>query len=63
VSPLWGHLAGVFTVLLMAAFIGVWIWAWLPRHRRPFGRLARLPMEDGAAGPDGVIPQAGEERR
>jgi cytochrome c oxidase cbb3-type subunit 4 len=47
----------------MAAFLGVWIWAWLPRHRRPFGRLARLPMEDGAAGPDGVIPQAGEERR
>ena len=57
------YIPGDIIKCLMAAFLGVWIWAWLPRHRRPFGRLARLPMEDGAAGPDGVIPQAGEERR
>jgi len=65
VNPVWGHVAGVFTVLLMAAFIGVWAWAWLPRHRRAFGRLARLPMEDGAAGPGDSMPPAGEvgERR
>ncbi len=62
-NPLWGHAAGVFTLLLMAAFIGIWIWAWRPRHRRTFGQLARLPMEDGAAWPDEVIPIGDEETR
>ena len=45
-SPVWGHAAGVFTVLLMAGFLGIWIWAWLPRHRRTFSELAHLPVED-----------------
>jgi len=45
-NPLWGHLVGVFIVVMMAAFIGIWAWAWLPRHRRAFNELARLPMED-----------------
>lgn len=45
-SPAWGHAVGVFTVLLMSTFIGVWVWAWLPRHHGTFGRLSRLPMED-----------------
>lgn len=45
-NPLWGHVAGVFIVLMMLAFIGIWIWAWLPRHKRSFGELARLPMQD-----------------
>lgn len=48
-SPLWGHMVGVFIVVLMAAFIGIWVWAWLPQHRRAFNELARLPMEDDAA--------------
>lgn len=62
-NPLWGHLAGVFTVLLMVAFIGVWIWLWLPRHRRTFGSMARLPMEDEARSDDTIPPVTGEERR
>ncbi len=45
-NPLWGHLAGVITVILMLVFIGIWIWAWLPYHRPTFDALARLPMED-----------------
>lgn len=48
-SPLWGHMVGVFIVVLMVAFIGIWVWAWLPQHRRAFNELARLPMEDDAA--------------
>ncbi|MCP5328196.1 MAG: cbb3-type cytochrome c oxidase subunit 3 [Sinobacteraceae bacterium] len=31
---------------MMTGFIGIWIWAWLPRHRRQFDQLAQLPMED-----------------
>ena len=58
-----GHLAGVFTVLLMAGFIGVWIWLWLPRHRRTFGSMARLPMEDGPRSDDTIPPTAEEARR
>jgi cytochrome c oxidase cbb3-type subunit 4 len=66
-SPLWGHLAGVFILLMMAAFICIWAWAWLPRHRRAFHALAALPMEDQGAGAtrpltDGDTP-AGRTRR
>ena len=46
-SPLWGHIAGVVTVVVMLAFIGIWIWAWLPYHKPEFDVLAALPMEDG----------------
>ncbi len=45
-NPIWGPIAGAFIVLMMLAFIGIWIWAWLPYHKRSFDELARLPMED-----------------
>ena len=45
-SPLWGHLIGVVTLVLMLVFIGIWAWAWLPYHKRAFDTLAKLPMED-----------------
>jgi len=53
-NPVWGHVAGVFIVLMMLAFIGIWIWAWLPRHKRSFGELARLPMQDRDDDDDGT---------
>ena len=45
-SPFWGLLAGVITVIVMLAFIGIWVWAWLPHHRRTFDALAKLPLAD-----------------
>ncbi|HKE94641.1 MAG TPA: cbb3-type cytochrome c oxidase subunit 3 [Povalibacter sp.] len=45
-SAAWGHLIGVLTVMIMLAFVGIWVWAWLPYHKRDFDRLARLPMSD-----------------
>ena len=45
-SPAWGHVVGVITVILMLSFIGIWIWVWNGRHRRKYEALARLPMED-----------------
>lgn len=50
-SPLWGHIAGIVTLLLMILFIGIWVWVWLPHHKRKFDDLAKLPMEDGGDGP------------
>ncbi|MEO8857852.1 MAG: cbb3-type cytochrome c oxidase subunit 3 [Burkholderiaceae bacterium] len=51
-NPIWGPIAGVFIVLMMLAFIGIWIWAWLPYHKRTFNEMARLPMSDEDGGPD-----------
>lgn len=49
----WGHAVGIITLILLIAFVGVWIWAWLPRHKRVFDRMARLPLEHDAAPPPG----------
>jgi cytochrome c oxidase cbb3-type subunit 4 len=58
-SPAWGHVVGVVTVLVMAAFIGIWVWAWLPYHKRAFDALAAMPMQDG----DDGAAEAGDESR
>lgn len=52
VSPVWGHVAGAFILLMMVSFIGIWIWAWRKHHKRTFNRMARLPMEDEPADTD-----------
>ena len=45
-NPIWGHIAGGFTLTLLLSFIGTWIWLWLPQHKRKFDALAQLPMQD-----------------
>jgi len=57
-SAVWGHLAGVITVILMLCFVSIWVWAWLPQHRQAFDALAQLPMDDGPGvdGPTGNGP-------
>ncbi len=45
-NPLWGPIAGAFIIAMLIAFLGIWIWAWLPYHKRTFNELARLPMQD-----------------
>ncbi len=44
-NPVWGHIAGVFIILMLVTFIGIWIWAWRKRHQATFDRMARLPLE------------------
>lgn len=44
-NPIWGHIAGVFIVLMMTTFIGIWIWAWRKKHKRVFDQMAKLPLE------------------
>lgn len=45
-NPVWGHITGVVTVVLMLTFIGIWIWAWRKRHRETFQRMSKIPLED-----------------
>ena len=37
---------GLLTVVLMVAFIGVWIWAWSKRRKQDFDETAALPLEE-----------------
>ena len=46
-TPAWGHVVGIVTLLVMVVFLAIWAWAWLPRHARDFDALAKLPMQDG----------------
>jgi len=58
-SPVWGHVTGVITVILMLVFIGIWIWAWRKRHRSTFKRMSEIPMEDK---PEGPLPKTPPEQ-
>jgi cytochrome c oxidase cbb3-type subunit 4 len=60
VSAFWGNLAGVVTVVLMVCFIGIWVWAWLPRHRRAFDAMAHIPMDDSPCRDDVTGEPMGE---
>ena len=62
-SPAWGHAAGAITSVLMLVFVATWIWAWRPRHRGAFERLAQLPMEDGGETGAATAHQQTEARR
>ena len=56
-NELWGHAVGIFILLMMLGFIGLWIWAWRPRHRATFDWLAQLPLEQDSVGQaDTVMP-------
>lgn len=59
-SGLFGHLVGVMIVILMVTFIGIWVWAWRPKHRDTFGALASIPMQDGADGDQGLHSDNGD---
>lgn len=61
-NPIWGPVAGAFIVLMMLAFVGIWIWAWLPYHKRTFNELARLPLEEDEDGQVMAGVAAGDHR-
>jgi cytochrome c oxidase cbb3-type subunit IV len=45
------------TLLSLAAFVGIVIWAWLRRNQTAFAQAARLPLLD-----DAQPPSASNER-
>jgi cytochrome c oxidase cbb3-type subunit 4 len=52
----WYH--GVTLIVLMGAFIGVWIWAWSRKRKKTFDQASLLPLEED----DGYLP-ANEEKK
>ena len=48
-SP-WYH--GIMLIVLMGAFIGLWIWAWSRKRHKEFHDASLLPLEED----DGTIP-------
>ena len=40
-----GTLRGIFAVVMLVLFIGIWAWAWSARRRPVFDAAARLPLE------------------
>jgi cytochrome c oxidase cbb3-type subunit 4 len=49
-------LRGLFTLILMVAFIAIVIWAWSGKRRKDFEKMSRLPLEEDP-------PSADAERR
>jgi cytochrome c oxidase cbb3-type subunit 4 len=48
-SP-WYH--GIMLIVLMGAFIGLWIWAWSRKRKETFREASMLPLEED----NGIIP-------
>jgi len=46
-------LRGLFTLILMIAFVSIVIWAWSSKRREDFAEAARLPLDDDSPAPDG----------
>ena len=41
-------IAGIVSTVLLASFVGGWIWAWRPSRRAAFDAAARLPLDEDA---------------
>lgn len=50
-------LRSIFTVLVFATFIGVWIWAWSGKRKKAFDEAANLPFVE-----DGIPAHAGSQK-
>jgi cytochrome c oxidase cbb3-type subunit 4 len=46
-----GTLQGVGTILAMAAFIGICVWAWSSKNKASFDEAAQLPFADDQTEP------------
>jgi len=45
-------LRGIVLVMLIIAFLGVWVWAWSSKRKPEFQEMSRLPLEED----DGLVP-------
>ena len=49
----------ILTLILMGAFLGIWIWAWSSKRKASFDALGRLPLEEDAAPEDSGKDEVG----
>ena len=49
---------GIMLLVLIGAFIGLWVWAWSHKHKERFHDASMLPLEED----DGTIP-GNEDRK
>ena len=56
-NPLWGHLIGVWIVLMMLVFIGVWVWAWSRHHADDLSRRIIQGAPNGKLLSKRVLPR------
>ena len=52
-----GLIHSIWTLLLLAIFIGIIAWAFSRRRKRSFDEAARMPLED-----DNVLDASGDRR-
>ena len=41
-----GTIRGLFTLVLLVAFLALVVWAWSKHRKADFDRLAHMPLED-----------------
>lgn len=49
---------GILLIVLMASFIGLWIWAWGNKRKTAFREASLLPLEED----NGVVPDHSEQK-
>ncbi len=42
----WDIVNGLLTLLLIILFLGIFFWAWHPKRKDTFSKMAALPLED-----------------
>jgi len=51
-------LRGLALILLIVAFIGLWIWAWSDKRKADFKEMSELPMQEDQADVPGIEDDA-----
>lgn len=42
-----GLLQGIWTIIVLIAFIAIVAWAWSSKRKKDFDKAARIPFQDG----------------
>jgi cytochrome c oxidase cbb3-type subunit IV len=48
-------ISGILIIILIAVFVGIFAWAYAPRHKQRFIEAARLPLADDRAPPPEIV--------
>ena len=53
---LFGKFWGLYTVLMLVVFVGIWAWAWSGKRNKAFTEAANLPFADEESEDDKALP-------